>query len=66
MAIQYTKSGDFAEWYKDVIKKSEMIEYSDISGCYVLRPWSFKIWEFIHRWFDDRIEELGVENTQFP
>lgn len=24
-----------------------MIEYYDVSGCYILRPWSYAIWERI-------------------
>lgn len=39
-----------------VITYSEMIDYYDISGCYILRPWSFSIWETIQRWFDDKIK----------
>ena len=34
-------------WYSDVIVLSEMISYYDISGCYILRPWSYKMWELI-------------------
>ena len=30
-----------------VITKSEMVEYYDVSGCYILRPWSYSIWEKI-------------------
>ena len=30
-----------------VITKSEMIEYYDVSGCYILRPWAYAIWERI-------------------
>lgn len=43
-----------------------MIEYYDISGCYVLRPWSYAIWEFIQEWFDQEIKKLGVKNCYFP
>ncbi|OAY65770.1 Proline--tRNA ligase, cytoplasmic [Ananas comosus] len=28
-----------------VVVSSEMIEYYDISGCYILRPWTMAIWE---------------------
>ncbi|KAK2184184.1 hypothetical protein NP493_277g03032 [Ridgeia piscesae] len=49
-----------------VITKAEMIEYYDISGCYVLRQWSFGIWERISRWFDDKIKEMGFQNCYFP
>jgi len=66
LAIDRKKSEDFAGWYKQVITYSEMIDYYDISGCYILRPWAFEIWEKIQRWFDDRIKERGVSNSYFP
>lgn len=66
LALQWKKSENFAMWYTDVIVLSEMISYYDISGCYILRPWSYKIWELIQFWFNDKIEELGVENAYFP
>lgn len=43
-----------------------MIEYYDVSGCYVLRPWSFSIWESIQKWFDAEIKKIGFENCYFP
>lgn len=49
-----------------VITKSEMIEYYDVSGCYVLRPWAFSIWEAIQKWFDAEIKKIGFENCYFP
>lgn len=49
-----------------VITKAEMIEYYDVSGCYVLRPWAFSIWEAIQKWFDAEIKKIGFENCYFP
>lgn len=49
-----------------VITKSELIEYYDVSGCYILRPWAFSIWESIKEFFDSEIKALGVENCYFP
>ena len=43
-----------------------MIEYHDVSGCYVLRPWAFSIWEAISRWFDAKIKQRGFQNCYFP
>jgi len=43
-----------------------MIEYYDISGCYILRPWSYGIWENIQHFFDNHIKKLGVQNAYFP
>uniref|UniRef100_A0A1I8II99 proline--tRNA ligase n=2 Tax=Macrostomum lignano TaxID=282301 RepID=A0A1I8II99_9PLAT len=49
-----------------VITKSELIEYYDISGCYILRPWAYSIWEMVQRYVDDRIKGMGVQNVYFP
>lgn len=47
LALQWKKEENFPMWYSDVIVLSEMISYYDISGCYILRPWSYKMWELI-------------------
>eukprot|EP00736_Rhodelphis_marinus_P003205 Rmarinus@m.12567 len=57
---------DFAQWYTEVITKAEMIEYYDVSGCYVLLPWAYGIWERIQGFFDARIKSIGVQNVYFP
>lgn len=66
LAVSVGKNEDFSEWYSETITKSEMIDYYEISGCYILRPWSYSIWEIIQRFFDDKIKQLGVENVYFP
>jgi prolyl-tRNA synthetase len=66
LAVSCGKHEDFAEWYSETITKSEMIDYYEISGCYILRPWSYAIWEIIQKFFDDKIKEIGVENAYFP
>merc|ERR1712166_636879 len=45
MGLQYTKETNFSKWYSQTITKSEFIEYYDISGCYILRPAGFFVWE---------------------
>lgn len=60
LGIEVKKDVDLAEWYRQVITKSELIEYYDISGCYILRPHAYAIWEFIQKFFDGLIKELGV------
>jgi prolyl-tRNA synthetase len=45
--IDHKKEDDFSGWYTSVLKKSEMLEYYDVSGCYIIRPWAFKIWKSI-------------------
>ncbi|KAM3722197.1 Bifunctional glutamate/proline--tRNA ligase [Dirofilaria immitis] len=66
LGIEISKEENYSEWYVQVITKAEMIEYYDISGCYVLRPWSYAIWEFIQEWLDEEIRKLGVKNCYFP
>lgn len=66
LGLSVKKEEDFANWYTQTITLSEMIDYSDISGCYILRPWSYFIWEKIQAWFDAKIKDLGVQNTYFP
>ncbi|XP_029449037.1 bifunctional glutamate/proline--tRNA ligase isoform X2 [Rhinatrema bivittatum] len=66
LGLEAKKEENLADWYSQVITKSEMIEYYDVSGCYVLRPWAFSIWEAIKDFFDDGIKKLGVENCYFP
>ena len=58
LALQWKKNENFAMWYSDVIVLSEMISYYDISGCYILRPWSYKIWELIQHWFNMEVRVL--------
>lgn len=36
------------------------------SGCYILRPWAYSIWDEIKNWFDSKIKESGVQNAYFP
>src|SRR4051812_23163491 len=46
-ACDAAQAENFPEWYTSVIIMSEMIDYYDISGCYILRPWAYAIWESI-------------------
>ncbi|PRW57585.1 proline--tRNA cytoplasmic isoform A [Chlorella sorokiniana] len=66
LGLTASKEGDFGDWYSQVVVESEMISYYDVSGCYILRPYSFAIWDEIKNWFDARIKELGVQNAYFP
>uniref|UniRef100_A0A8C1LDN6 Bifunctional glutamate/proline--tRNA ligase n=1 Tax=Cyprinus carpio TaxID=7962 RepID=A0A8C1LDN6_CYPCA len=66
LGLEAKKEENLAEWYSQVITKAEMIEYYDVSGCYMLRPWSYSIWDAIKEFFDREIKKLGVENCYFP
>ena len=57
---------DVAQWYTDVVKKAELVDYSSVRGCMVLRPYGYAIWENIQKIFDARFKETGHENVYMP
>lgn len=66
IGITVDKALDFSRWYQQILTKGEMLDYYDVSGCYILRPPSYAIWESIQKWFDDKIKSIGVQNAYFP
>ncbi|KAJ3038546.1 hypothetical protein HDV00_000551 [Rhizophlyctis rosea] len=66
IGITVKKDDDFPTWYQQVLTRAEMLDYYDISGCYILRPWAFNIWKAIQKFFGGEIEKLGVEDCYFP
>ena len=66
LGITSKKDENFSDWYVQVINKAELIEYTEVSGCYVLRPNSFQIWKQIQSYVSSRIEIMGVEDAYFP
>ncbi|OAG31728.1 bifunctional glutamyl/prolyl-tRNA synthetase [Nematocida displodere] len=65
-SIDATQEEDFPRWYKETITKSELLDYHDINGCYVLRPNGYFIWNTIKAYFDAKILAMGVEEAYFP
>ena len=57
---------DFAKWYTDICRKAELIEYTSVKGCMVLRPYGCAIWENIRDILDRMFKETGHENVQMP
>ena len=57
---------DFAQWYTDVVKKAELIDYTSVKGCMVIKPAGYAIWENIQKELDRRFKETGVENVYLP
>lgn len=67
IGITVSKDDNFAQWYQEVVLKAEMIEYyNEISGFYILRPAAMFVWTQIRKWFQERIDLMGVEETSFP
>ncbi len=60
------RSEDFPQWYTDVVLKTDMMDYSDVRGCMVIKPYGYGIWELIQQQMDKRFKETGHVNAYFP
>lgn len=57
---------DFAQWYTDVCRKAELMDYSSVKGFIIYRPYGYAIWEMIQNYMDKRFKETGHENVYMP
>ena len=57
---------DFPQWYTDVILKTGMVDYSDVKGCMVIRPYGYRVWELMQGLLDSRFKATGHQNAYFP
>ena len=57
---------DFAQWNTDICKKAELVEYTSVKGCMVIRPYGYAIWENIQKILDGMFKETGHENVCMP
>ena len=57
---------DFAQWFTDVVIRTELIAYSGAKGFFIMRPYGYAIWENIQSELDWRFKELGHENVSMP
>ena len=57
---------DFAKWYTDICKKAELIEYTSVKGCMVIRPYGYAIWENIQKILDGMFKATGHQNVCMP
>src|SRR4030042_4046920 len=66
LGITVKKDQDFSEWYTQVIQKAELIEYGPVSGCMVIRPYAYAMWEATQSFLDKEFKKTGVQNAYFP
>ena len=57
---------DFAQWYTDVVKKADLMDYTSVKGCMAFKPAGYAIWENIQKEMDARFKATGVENVYLP
>jgi len=60
---------DFAKWYTDIVKKTDLVDYSGVKGCMIIRPYGYAIWENIQKNLDNMFKEnkgnnaFGIQNS---
>ncbi|MGN0692048.1 MAG: proline--tRNA ligase [Oscillospiraceae bacterium] len=57
---------DFAQWYTDICLKAELVSYTSVKGCMVIRPYAYAIWENIQKILDGMFKATGHENVCMP
>jgi prolyl-tRNA synthetase len=65
-AISPTRAENYAEWYQQIVRASDMAELSGVRGCMIIKPNGYGIWELMQRDLDRRFKETGHENCYFP
>ena len=66
LGLSVKRGEDFSTWYSQLVIAGDLIDYYDISGCYILKPWAYAQWEVLKDFFDTEIKKLGIENCYFP
>jgi prolyl-tRNA synthetase len=60
------KAADLSAWYTAACLKAQLVSYSPVRGCVVLRPYGFALWENLQKHLDVRFKATGHENAYFP
>jgi len=57
---------DFAQWYTDVVIKTDMVDYGPVKGTMVIKPYGYAVWENLQKYADAKFKAVGVQNAYFP
>ena len=60
------KNTDLSKWYSQVLIQSKLIEYYDVSGCYIIQPNAYNIWHTIQCFFNAHLEDNNIDLCYFP
>ncbi len=63
---QIIETSQFSQWYLEVLKQAELVDYAPVRGCMVIRPYGFAIWELLSDELDKRLKKAGIKNAYFP
>src|SRR5690625_4082699 len=54
---------DFGQWYTDVVKQAELVDYGAVRGTMIIKPYGYALWENIQKVLDGKIKETGHTNV---
>ena len=60
------KSENFSRWYLDIVRRTELADYTPVKGCMVIRPYGYALWENTRDLLDARLKATGHQNAYFP
>lgn len=64
--LKYRKADNLIEWYNEVLLKAEVVDFSEVKGFAVYRPYGYSMWESTQRYLDSKFKSIGAENAYFP
>ncbi|MCL5101403.1 MAG: proline--tRNA ligase [Candidatus Parvarchaeota archaeon] len=64
--LKETKEKNLIDWYNDVLLRSEMVDFSEVKGFAVYRPYGYAMWEITQTYLDAKFKSIGTQNTYFP
>ena len=60
------RSEDFSQWYTDVVKLADLMDYTPVRGCMAIKPYGYAIWELIQKQLDAEFKRTGHQNVSMP
>ena len=60
------RNEDFSQWYTDVVKLADLMDYTPVRGCMAIKPYGYAIWELIQKQMDDEFKRTGHNNVSMP
>ncbi len=60
------RADDFSAWYNEVVQRAELVGYTPVKGCLVIRPYGYAIWERVQAALDGMFKATGHQNAYFP
>src|SRR5690625_1381821 len=57
---------DFGQWYTDIVKQAELVDYGSVRGTMIIKPYGYALWENMRDVIDQKIKDTGHTNVYFP